>query len=175
MVPCSLYKLGQISYQFLPPDESMGIGYILQLLFSIKHALYNMHYKRCIAHYEWKGINRKQCTRWQHLSRWKASAFFSLQNFFSCYETQQLILGTSTAIWWVTEPHCTTCIALHCTALHCAALHSTPNTACIAEHSMHSTVPLPVCSFPKNTFKPINGPLIGLLHYSFSVPKPGQP
>jgi hypothetical protein len=31
--------------------------------------------------------------------------FFSLQNFFSCYETQQLILGTGTAIWWVTEPH----------------------------------------------------------------------
>jgi hypothetical protein len=29
-----------------------------------------------------------------------------LKNFFSCYETQQLILGTGTAIWWVTEPHC---------------------------------------------------------------------
>jgi hypothetical protein len=25
--------------------------------------------------------------------------------FFSCYETQQLKLGTGTAIWWVTEPH----------------------------------------------------------------------
>jgi hypothetical protein len=25
---------------------------------------------------------------------------------FSCYETQQLILGTGTAIWWETEPHC---------------------------------------------------------------------
>jgi hypothetical protein len=25
---------------------------------------------------------------------------------FSYYETQQLILGTGTAIWWVTEPHC---------------------------------------------------------------------
>ncbi len=24
----------------------------------------------------------------------------------SCYEKQQLILGTGTAIWWVTEPHC---------------------------------------------------------------------
>ncbi len=54
---------------------------------------------------QWKGINRKQSTRWQHLSWLKASAFFSLQNFFSCYETQQLILGTGTAIWWVTEPH----------------------------------------------------------------------
>jgi hypothetical protein len=28
------------------------------------------------------------------------------KNFFSCYETQQLILGTGTAIWWLTEPHC---------------------------------------------------------------------
>ncbi len=56
---------------------------------------------------QWKGINRKQGTRWQHLSRLKASAFFSLQKKFSCYETQQLILGTGTAIWWVTEPHLT--------------------------------------------------------------------
>jgi hypothetical protein len=54
---------------------------------------------------QWEGINRKQSTRWQHLSWLKASAFFSLQNFFSCSETQQLILGTGTAIWWVTEPH----------------------------------------------------------------------
>jgi hypothetical protein len=53
---------------------------------------------------KWKGVNRKQSTRWQHLSRLKASAFFSLQKNFSCYETQQLILGTGTAIWWVTEP-----------------------------------------------------------------------
>jgi hypothetical protein len=29
----------------------------------------------------------------------------SLCNFFSYYETQQLILGTGTAIWWLTEPH----------------------------------------------------------------------
>jgi hypothetical protein len=28
----------------------------------------------------------------------------------SCYETQQLILGTSAAIWWVTEPHWLTVI-----------------------------------------------------------------
>ncbi len=59
-------------------------------------------------HYKWKGINRKQSTRWQHLSRLKASAFFSLQIFFSCYKTQQLILGTGIAIWWLTEPHCHT-------------------------------------------------------------------
>jgi hypothetical protein len=31
--------------------------------------------------------------------------FFSLQNFFSCYEKQQLILETGTAIWWVAEPY----------------------------------------------------------------------
>jgi hypothetical protein len=49
---------------------------------------------------------RKQSTRWQHISGLKASAFFSLQKNFSCYETQQLILGAGTAIWWVPEPHC---------------------------------------------------------------------
>ncbi len=63
---------------------------------------------------EWKGINRKQSTtRWQHLSQLKASAFFSLQKIFSYYETQQLILGTGTAIWWLTEPHCTKNVLLH--------------------------------------------------------------
>jgi hypothetical protein len=55
---------------------------------------------------KWKGINRKQSTRWQHLSRLKARAFFSLKIFFSCFETQQPILGTGTAIWWATEPYC---------------------------------------------------------------------
>jgi hypothetical protein len=55
--------------------------------------------------FQWKGINHKQNTRWQHLSQLKASAFFSLQKKFSCCETQQLILGTGTAIWWVTGPH----------------------------------------------------------------------
>ncbi len=43
---------------------------------------------------QWKGINRKKSTRWQHLSQLKASAFFSLQKIFSCYKTQQLILGS---------------------------------------------------------------------------------
>jgi hypothetical protein len=54
--------------------------------------------------FQWKGINCKQNTRWQHLSRLKASAFFSLQKKISCHEKQQLILGTGNAIWWVTEP-----------------------------------------------------------------------
>jgi hypothetical protein len=57
----------------------------------------------------WKGINRKQSTRWQHLFRLKASAFFSLQKNFSCYKTQQLILETGIAIWWLTEPHSMIC------------------------------------------------------------------
>ncbi len=55
---------------------------------------------------EWVGINRKQSTMWQRLFRLKASAFlFSLQKKFSFYKTQQLILGTGIAIWWLTEPH----------------------------------------------------------------------
>ena len=53
----------------------------------------------CSSDKQWKGINRTQSTRWQHLSWLKASAFFSLQKNCSCYETQQLILGTGTAIW----------------------------------------------------------------------------
>jgi hypothetical protein len=69
------------------------------------HRLWPSHLTKLVAS-QWKGINRKQSTRWQHLSWLKASAFFSLQIYFSCYETQQLILGTGTAIWWVTEPHC---------------------------------------------------------------------
>jgi hypothetical protein len=69
----------------------------------LKQSLYEHHDKVMIV--EWKGINCKQSTRWQHLSQLKASAFFSLQKKFSCCETQQLILGTGTAIWWVTEPH----------------------------------------------------------------------
>ena len=32
-----------------------------------------------LFHSQWKGINRKQSTRWQHLSWLKASVFFSLQ------------------------------------------------------------------------------------------------
>ena len=73
-------------------------------------------------YFQWKGINRKQSARWQHLSRLKVSVFFSLQIFFSCYETQQLILGTGTAIRWVTEPHCLRAL------LSLASLgYSTPN------------------------------------------------
>jgi hypothetical protein len=37
----------------------------------------------------------------------------SLCKFFSCYEPQQLTLGTGTAIWWVTEPHCFTIAGQH--------------------------------------------------------------
>ncbi len=53
-----------------------------------------------------KGSNRKQSARWQHISWLKASAFFIWQNKLWQFKTQQLILGTRAAIWWVTEPHC---------------------------------------------------------------------
>ncbi len=83
----------------------------LSILITLLITFHNMNFSgngtaHFVKHKQWKGINRKQSTRWQHLSQLKASAFFTLQNFFSCYETQQLILGTGTAIWWVTEPHC---------------------------------------------------------------------
>ncbi len=47
---------------------------------------------------QWKRISCKHSTRWQHLSRLKVSAFFSLQKNFSCYEMEQLILGIGNAI-----------------------------------------------------------------------------
>ncbi len=42
---------------------------------------------------KWKGINCKQSTRWQHLSRLKASAFFSLQIFLVVMKHSNLYLG----------------------------------------------------------------------------------
>ncbi len=53
---------------------------------------------------EWKGSNRKQSARWQHISRLKANAFCIWQNKLWWFKTQQLLLGTGTAIWWVKEP-----------------------------------------------------------------------
>ncbi len=44
--------------------------------------------------------------RWQHVSWLKASAFCIWYNKLWWFKTQQLILGTGTAIWWATEPHC---------------------------------------------------------------------
>jgi hypothetical protein len=42
---------------------------------------------------EWKGINRKQSTRWQHLSQLKASALFSVQIFLIVMKHSSLYLG----------------------------------------------------------------------------------
>ena len=42
---------------------------------------------------EWKGINRKQSTRWQHLSQLKARAFFSLQKNLVVMKYRNLYLG----------------------------------------------------------------------------------
>ena len=39
------------------------------------------------------------------VSQLKASAFCIWQNKLWWFQTQQLILGTGTAVWWVTEPH----------------------------------------------------------------------
>jgi hypothetical protein len=61
-------------------------------------SLVRPHMQVTVPCLKWKGINCKQSTRWQHLCRLKAK-----KN--CCYETQQLILWTGTAIWWMTEPH----------------------------------------------------------------------
>ncbi len=42
---------------------------------------------------QWKGINHKQSTRWQHPFRLKASVFFSLQNFLVVMKHSNLYLG----------------------------------------------------------------------------------
>jgi hypothetical protein len=91
---------------------------IIKMAFSIMAIDTDYNYAAC----QWKGINRKQSTRCQHLSRLKASAFFSLQKIFSCYETQQLILGTGNAIWWVTEPHYAKCRHAECGYAECHML-----------------------------------------------------
>jgi len=50
--------------------------------------------KKIIYHtFQWKGINRKQITRWQHLSQLKASAFFFLQIFLVALKHSNLYLG----------------------------------------------------------------------------------
>jgi len=54
----------------------------------------------------WKGSNGKLSARWQHVSQLKASAFCIWKNKLWCFKTQELILGTGTAILWMTEPHC---------------------------------------------------------------------
>ncbi len=42
---------------------------------------------------QWKGINRKQSTRWQHLSQLKASVFFSFQKNLVVMKHSNLYLG----------------------------------------------------------------------------------
>jgi hypothetical protein len=52
---------------------------------------------------QWKRINHNQSTRWQHLSRLKASAFFSLhKNLVSCMKCNNLYsaLVTPSSGWW---------------------------------------------------------------------------
>jgi len=42
---------------------------------------------------QWKGINRKQSTRWQHLSQLKASVFFSFAKKLVVMKHSNLYLG----------------------------------------------------------------------------------
>jgi hypothetical protein len=46
----------------------------------------------------WKGSNLKQSAKWQHVLQLKASAFCIWQNKLWLFKTQQLLLGTGTAI-----------------------------------------------------------------------------
>ncbi len=53
----------------------------------------NKENSNCVKLLQWKGINRKQSTRRQHLSRLKASAFFSSQIFLVVIKHSNLYLG----------------------------------------------------------------------------------
>ncbi len=57
----------------LPPEQGLPDESIIDIASKLKFI-------------QWKGINHKQSTRWQHLSRLKASALLSLQKN-CCYET----------------------------------------------------------------------------------------
>ncbi len=46
-----------------------------------------------INFYQWKRISHKQSARWQHLSRLKASAFYSLQRKLFAKKCNSLYLG----------------------------------------------------------------------------------
>ncbi len=55
--------------------------------------------------FSWKRISHKQSVRWQHLSRLKASAFFSLPKKFAVKKRNNLYLGLG-AESSVIEPYC---------------------------------------------------------------------
>ncbi len=63
----------KIILECFPPLVLSTLSYILMQHFQCTIWL---DYQKA---FQWKGINCKQSTRWQHLSRLKASAFFSLQ------------------------------------------------------------------------------------------------
>ncbi len=46
-----------------------------------------------LTHIQWKRINHKQSIRWQHLSRLKASAFFSLQKYATYMKRNNIYSG----------------------------------------------------------------------------------
>jgi hypothetical protein len=69
----------------------------MQVIASHHFNLFNA-FSSTIVIIQWKRISDKQSARWQHPSRLKGSAFFSLQKNSSLYETQQRILRISYAI-----------------------------------------------------------------------------
>ncbi len=62
-------------------------------------------FKLKISHDATAANGKEATARCQHISQLKTSAFSVWQNKLWWFKTQQLILGTGTAIWWVTEPH----------------------------------------------------------------------
>ncbi len=87
-IPSNLWVVwvGYISFQEISYSGKPQVvsSYILSNLWSYEY--------KCVL-FRWKGINRKQSTRWQHLSQLKASAFFSLQKNLVVMKHSNLYLG----------------------------------------------------------------------------------
>jgi hypothetical protein len=79
------YLFAKISYEILTIPLHMGMSYMDQGAYSQDL----IFFLTC----EWKGSNRKQSARWQHVSWLKASAFYIWSNKLWWFKTQQLKLG----------------------------------------------------------------------------------
>jgi hypothetical protein len=78
-----------VAVYILNPNKVVRLCRWVVYLFSVAHSIASSW--QITPH--WKGINCKQSTRWQHPSRLKAGAFFSLQFFLLIMKHSNLYLG----------------------------------------------------------------------------------
>jgi hypothetical protein len=85
------YLKGGLTYIMLACTNALAYFAGTENLFFNSSSL--RHNKLECLSQQWKGINHKLSTRWQHLSRFKASAFFSLQFILAVMKDSNLYLG----------------------------------------------------------------------------------